>query len=175
MCLRIIERMSPLEPFAWILHLEGDQRGDPPSKNVSRWQSQHGRSVERLTASVEEARTICVESLDYEFSLVGQIIREHDTGVCLDVGHLLQTGREVQPHWDAWADRIGVVHLHGVRPDGTDHVDVSYLPPGFLEAMIGLLKQEPALERVLTLEVFAADDFYTSVEVLKRCLATPTG
>ena len=38
-CRRVIERMARLEPFGYILHLEGDHRGRAPSDDIPRWRA----------------------------------------------------------------------------------------------------------------------------------------
>ncbi len=169
-CRRVIERMSPLEPFAWILHLHGDRRGELPSENMERWNGQNRRSLTELLACGPTPSTICIETLDYDFQHVAALVEEFNLSVCLDIGHLLMNGRNVQTHLDRWMTRARVFHLHGVNPQGTDHCHLGHLPGGLLEDLAGRLSLEE--ERVLTMEIFGKDDFERSMNVIAERLSS---
>jgi sugar phosphate isomerase/epimerase len=171
-CRRVIERMRPLDPFAWILHLHGDKRGSAPSDEPARWASQNRRSLTDLLNGGPDPEKICVETLDYDFSYTAGLIEEFGLSVCLDIGHLLANGRDVGAHLDGWLERTRVLHIHGVRPDGTDHVDLGYFPPGLLENLAERLAGYPGRDlRVVTMEVFGRDPFERSMRVIKERLA----
>lgn len=173
-CLRVIERMAPLEPFAWVLHLHGDHRGLSPSEDMGRWLAQHDRSLEALVTAVGAPRMLCVETLDYDFQLVADLVQRHDLAVCLDIGHLVVHGRDVGWHLDAWIDRTRVLHIHGVNEEGRDHVDVTHLPEGVLDGVLDALRRGSAVPRVLTMEVFGQADFETSLRTIaERLQACP--
>lgn len=171
-CRRVIERMGPVEAFAWILHLHGDRRGDPPTDDVARWNEQNRRSLGELLEGGPAARTICVETLDYDFALVAALVEEFDVSVCLDIGHLLVNRRNVAVHLDRWLDRARVLHVHGVNLEGTDHVNLGHLPEGLLEDLADRLARTAGRgARVLTMEVFGEDDFERSIRTIAERLA----
>lgn len=166
-CLRIMERMGVLDPFAWILHLHGDQRGEVPSADIAAWLSQNRRSLEQIIQATGSTRSICIETLDYNFDLVAEIVEELDLAVCLDIGHLILMNRSINAHFDRWLDRTRVIHLHGVR--GTqDHVDISHLKWSLLDEIIGRLSRPSQVNRTVTIEVFGETDFSNSMEILDR-------
>ena len=166
-CRRIVDRMTPIEPFAWVLHLHGDQRGDPPTTDLPRWIDRNRRSLAEFLDGGPASRKVCVEILDYDFELVADLVREFDLSVCLDVGHLLANRRDVTAHLDRWLDRARVFHVHGVAPDGKDHSDLSHLPPGLAEDLAKrLARLPPGDERVVTMEVFGAEDFSRSLQTV---------
>jgi len=171
-CRYVMDLVAPVHPFAWILHLHGDRRGDPPTDDPARWIAQNRRSLtELLSLTAVDPRSICLETLDYNFSLVADLVEAFDLSVCLDIGHLLVYGRDVTAHLDRWFDRARVFHVHGVRPDGTDHVSLAYLPAALLKNLsdrLARLPQEDA--RVLTLEIFGEADFEASMQVLRERL-----
>ncbi len=171
-CLGVMARMAPVSPFAWILHLHGDRRGDPPTDEPARWVEQNRRSLkELLVQSAVNPKQICVETLDYDFDLVAGLVEAFDLSVCLDMGHLLVYGRDVDAHLSRWLDRSLVFHVHGVRKDGTDHVSLEHLPMGILENLAERLAQFPkGDERVVTLEVFGEEDFERSMGVVEKRL-----
>jgi len=171
-CRRVMKRMAPVAPFAWILHLHGDRRGDPPTDELDRWMEQNRRSLKELLYTGDvNPKKVCVETLDYNFDLVAGLVEAFDLSVCLDIGHLLVRDRNVATHLDRWLDRARVFHVHGVDADGTDHTSLEHLPGGLLENLSGRLAQLPLDdERVVTLEVFGEDDFERSMAVVWKRL-----
>ncbi|MBN2312185.1 MAG: sugar phosphate isomerase/epimerase [Candidatus Hydrogenedentes bacterium] len=171
-CLRVVQLTTPLAPFAWIMHLHGDRRGEPPTDEPARWLRQHRRSLQELLRAGIEPSAICIETLDYDFERVAGLVNDFDLAVCLDLGHLLVNGRDVAAHLDRWFSRARVFHVHGVRPDGTDHAHIGYLPDGLLEDLAQRIAALPVADaRVVTLEVFGEDDFERSMEVVQERMA----
>ncbi|NBB94753.1 MAG: TIM barrel protein [Planctomycetes bacterium] len=170
-CRRVIDRMGPVEPFAWILHLHGDHRGDPPSADMPRWLSRNRRSLAEMLDGGPAPRTVCVETLDYDLELAAALIEEFDLAVCVDIGHLLVNRRDVAQHLDRWWQRTRVLHVHGVTDSGKDHVHCGHLPPGLLEAIADRLCASPLRTRVMTMEVFGMVDFKRSVQAVAERLA----
>jgi len=162
-CRRIVGRMAPLEPAAYLLHLDGDKRGGVPSDDISRWQAQHRKSVHALLADVAPEK-LCVETLDYPFELVADIIDDLGLGVCLDIGHLVLYGYDVDAYLDSYLQNTGVIHLHGITA-GRDHSAISYLETDFLEALWKVLQE--GYRQILTLEIFGEKSFRRSIETLR--------
>lgn len=169
-CLRVIERMMPVQPFGWILHLHGDQRGPVPSEDIGRWLIQLQKSLSMLLAAVSSSRALCVETLDYDFGLVADLIPRFDLGVCLDIGHLVLRQDDLEKHFALWGERARVLHLHGVDPTGKDHVDLSYLNAEVLDSVLAWLMSPGSPARVLTMEIFGEDDFEKSMKVMMERL-----
>jgi sugar phosphate isomerase/epimerase len=171
-CRRVIKLTEPLNPFAWVLHLAGDKRGDAPSDDVPRGCAQHRRSrAELWEDSVAPAR-ICVETLDYAFDCIAPLVEEFDLSVCLDIGHLLITGRDVAAHIERWLDRARVFHVHGVDASGKDHASLRHFPEGLLEDLAARLGALPAEDtRVMTMEVFGEEDFEDSMTTIVERLS----
>jgi sugar phosphate isomerase/epimerase len=171
-CRRVIERMEPVEPFAWILHLHGDRRGDPPTDDATRWIEQNRQSLIELLERTPNPRTICVETLDYDFERAAGLVEEFDLSVCLDVGHLLVHGRDVAEHLNRWLERARVFHVHGVDAEGQDHANLSCLPDGLLEDLADRLAPlAPDDVRVVTVEVFGEEDYERSMQTVAERLA----
>jgi sugar phosphate isomerase/epimerase len=172
-CRRVIERMTPVRPFAWILHLHGDRRGDPPTDDAPRWIEQNRRSLHELLDGGPEPRRICIETLDYDFGLVAGLVEALDLSVCLDLGHLLVQNRDVSAHLDRWMDRARVFHLHGVDSEGNDHCHLGNMPQGLLEDLaMRLSRLSAGEERVVTMEIFGQNDFERSLRVVAERLAS---
>jgi len=172
-CRSVMDRMEPLDSLAYVLHLHGDRRGDPPSTDLGRWEDRNRRSVTEILEGPVPPHRICVENLDYDFSLAAGLVESMDLSVCIDIGHLLVTGMEVGAHLERWGGRTRVVHLHGVRDGYRDHSDIGHLPPGLLKDLLAWLEAgDPPFERVLTLEVFGENDFSRSMAVLRELPAS---
>lgn len=161
---RVLELTKALDPFAWILHLPGDRRGEPPADDPAGWFGRHRRSLVELLTDAPAPYRICVETLDYDFHRVAPLVEEFGLSVCLDIGHLLVMGRDTEAHLDRWIERARVFHVHGVDPDGKDHVSLRYFPEGLLENLAARLSRLPSGDsRVMTMEVFGEEDFEESM------------
>ena len=171
-CRRVIELTAPLSPFAWVLHLAGDRRGNVPSDDMPRWVEQHQRSLAQLLENGVPPALICVETLDYDFDYVTSLVEEFNLSVCLDIGHLLVMGRDVEAHIDRWIDRTRIFHIHGIDTTGKDHSSLRYLPKGLLEGLASRLGALPLDDmRVMTMEVFGEEDFEGSMSTVMERLA----
>lgn len=165
-CLRVIECTAPLLPFAYVLHFHGDQRGEIPSPDLERWIDGHRRSVERLLQDVN-SQDLCVETLDYPYTVIENIISDYNLSVCLDIGHLLMCGYAAEDYLDRYLTRTRVLHLHGIE-DGHDHRSLSFFPAGLLTTIMDRLDNVADNPRVLTMEIFDEKAFNQSLDILSR-------
>jgi sugar phosphate isomerase/epimerase len=160
MCVRVAGLTEPLDPFAYVVHL------DPPGPGEDRagWRAALRRSAGDLLAGGIEAGRLCVENLSYPFEDVEDIVAEFGLSVCVDVGHVLLGGGDLAAHLDRHLPRCRVMHLHGIV-DGWDHRSAGALGPQTL----GLLRERLMVdaERVVTLEVFGREDFEDSLRTLE--------
>jgi sugar phosphate isomerase/epimerase len=163
-CLRVIERTAPLSPFSYVLHFHGDQRGDIPSPDMERWIDGHRRSVERLLQDVN-SHDLCVETLDYPYTVIEDIISDYNLSVCLDIGHLLLCGYAPEDYLNRYLPQTRVLHLHGIE-NGHDHRSLSFLPAGLLTTIIDRLGNGSNISRVLTMEIFDERALNQSLDVL---------
>lgn len=170
-CRRVLDLTKALDPFAWILHLPGDRRGEPPTDDLARWFANHRQSLQELLADGPAPSRICVETLDYDFNRVAPLVEEFNLSVCLDIGHLLVMGRDVLAHLDRWFERARVFHVHGVDSEGKDHVSLRHLPEGLLENLAARLSRLPSRDsRVMTMEIFGEADFEESMRTVAERL-----
>lgn len=165
-CLAIIDRMAPLNPAGYLLHLDGDQRGGVPSEDLPRWQANHRSSIGELIAHMPED-LLCVETLDYPYELVIDIVTDLGTAICLDIGHLLLYGYDVDAHLQTYLSRTRVIHLHGIEK-GRDHKAISHLDTHFLKSLWDYLTEDKRYGNVVTLEVFGEKAFGESIDTLQK-------
>ncbi len=167
-CRRIIALCQPLEVMTYALHLapaDPEDRGERPAADIGAWQSACDASLAVLTGAVPASRRLCVETLAYRFDVVDALLEHHDLGVCLDIGHLLLGGYDIQSHLVKYRDRLHLMHIHGVN-DGRDHQSLRHLDPVLLKAAVQAMAGGDDY-RVMTVEVFNETDFRESMTVLE--------
>jgi sugar phosphate isomerase/epimerase len=163
-CLRVIDCTAPLSPFAYVIHFHGDHPGGSPSPDLARWIDGHRRSVERLLQDVN-SQDLCVETLDYPYTVIEDIISDYNLSVCLDIGHLLLCGYAPEDYLDRYLPQTRVLHIHGVE-DGNDHRSLAFLPTGLLTTLMDQLGNGSKNSRVLTMEIFDEGLLNQSLDVL---------
>ena len=166
-CGRVIDLTGPLDPFAYIVHFHGECRGKSPAQDMARWKEALNRSVGDLMASGIDPRLLNVETLDYPFEYVFDIVSFHGLSICLDVGHLAFYGYDIQEYLDKYFAQTGVMHIHG-NADGVDHKDIGLLPSELAATLIRRLEEENERERVATMEIFGRRDFERSMDAMQR-------
>lgn len=170
MCRRVIECCRPLNPQTFALHFAGDDpddRGMQPSLDMPAWLAAHHASLGSLIAEVQSPRNICVETLAYPYALIEDVVISQDAGVCIDIGHLLRWGHDVETHLERYADRLHLMHIHGVR-DGKDHRSLRDLDPKILKLAQDIMSPQDDSYRVMTVEVFGQDYFDKSMACLRE-------
>ena len=164
-CVRTVERMSALNPVAWILHC--DRRpAEVKALHDAAWVENTTQSLKTLIACGIAPKTVCVETLDGNFPLLEPVIRYNGISVCLDIGHLLLYGLDANSYLATYGDLARVIHLHGVA-NGKDHRAISGVPREILGAVMSTASQYHAC-RVVTLEVFHLEDFETSLRIIEE-------
>jgi sugar phosphate isomerase/epimerase len=113
------------------------------------------------------------ENLRPAFNPLGGLIEEKGLSVCLDVGHVVFYGHDLDEFLDRFGSRIRVIHLHGIR-DGKDHSGLAFLERPVLEKMMAFLNNGGA-QRVVTLEVFGQADLDESLRVMLRYMPGARG
>ncbi len=162
--LKIMALTSPLNPFAYILHLEGIAPATDAA-SVKTWQDNIATLLPAIVAQAENPCRICIENLSYPFNWCDSLLERFGLGVCLDTGHLELSGGDVHQHFQRYADRIRVIHLHGVK-DGRDHLALTALPPGRLRRLLNTIDK---FTGVLTLEIFNYEEVRDSIVCLNQC------
>ena len=165
-CLRIMELFDALDPFAFILHLDGEQFGKYPSADMERWSEMSAGSLARLARAARSSKKICVETLDYDIAIAYPLIKANGMSVCIDIGHLVRYGHPVLEQTQMYMADTPVLHIHGVKPDGTDHCSMEHFDAGLFASVIEKLAAD-GRERIMTIEVFE-DDYRRSINAIKR-------
>lgn len=165
-CLRVMKLTSSLMPFAYIVHFHGEMRGRVPAEDITKWVDALGRSADGLLDSGIKPGMLCVETLDYPFELVENIVMQRGMSVCLDAGHLVFFGYPLEEYLDRYLALSPVIHVHG-NCNGNDHRDISTLDPQVLTTLMGYLCAATDRKRVVTLEIFGRKDFERSMKTME--------
>jgi sugar phosphate isomerase/epimerase len=194
---QVIELTRPLDPLAWVCHLDGRnvRHADASSPLLAHWQTQTVVVLQQVCNWAGDAGRVAVENLEgYAPDFVVPIVARTSAGRCLDVGHLWLDGMDPLPHLVAALPRLRVLHLHGVQPAstteietgidagllagkparGTDHSSLAYADPQQLDAMLRRLLAAQ-FDGVLCLEVFGEDDFHSSLLALDAAVQRVRG
>jgi sugar phosphate isomerase/epimerase len=156
---QVIDLTAPLDPYAYVFHLEGTGIGTPS------WLEQAQQAIAELIAMVDTPTRLALENLEsYDPEWLEPIFAAFPIRRTLDIGHLWKAGRDPLPVLEAWLPATRVIHLHGVA--GADHRSLALMAPSQLDPIIARLLDWPG---VLTLEVFE-EDFFTSREALFRAV-----
>lgn len=150
---RVMDLTSRLDPTSWTLHIPCDQPIASGTDVVARWQDRAREGLEKLLADGIPPRRLAIENLDYPFVWVQDIVKAYDLSVCMDVGHLLLRGEDIADFHRESADRIAVIHLHGVV-NGKDHQPPAVISKHDTTAVVMILG---GYTGTLSLEVFSYD------------------
>ena len=172
-CLRIIELTANLPKSAFVVHFEAGPKIDVNSFSCD----QHSLFIDALrdssamllSATDELASMFCVENLNYPFDLVWPVVEEFALSVTLDVGHLEYYGFPTAYYLERYLQRARVLHMHGTL-NGKDHNSLSFMKPEALALVMNTLTKEKATGKVMTLEIFSEDDFYSSCQAMQQFL-----
>ena len=165
--LRAIRRTESLVPHAFVMHWPRNEGGSCDESGRILWRDALRRSADELKAAGVDLGRVCVETLDYPFEWVSEVIEAFGFSVCLDIGHVILHGDRLEDilarHWG----RTTVVHLHGVS-EGKDHRPITVMDPQLLERLRSRFCNDDGVERVVTLELFKAERLVESLSVLRE-------
>lgn len=166
--IRIADLCRPLQPYGWLLHVEGVGPVETPER-VGAWQRDVMPLLDRLDRHIADPGRICVENLGYPFAWCDPFLERFPFSICLDAGHLWQGGYEWRSHVDRYFPRTRVIHLYGTA-GGSRHFSLTVSPPALIGGFLAAIR---GYAGVLTLETFGYDDTRTSLERLSECLNLP--
>jgi len=164
----VIERTRVLNPWAYVLHLDGRELlasgsdGDRDARAVA-WQVQAVRALELAAGWAGGPGQLAVENLErYPLDFWTPVLERVPVSRCVDIGHLWLDHHDPLPFLQAALPRTRVVHLHGVGQ--RDHQSLVHMPPEKLNPVIDCLCE--TFTGVVTLEVFGEADFHSSVDAV---------
>ena len=161
--IRVMELVYPLSPSALTLHLPYVE-GFFQDYTVKSWQDRVRDNLEKILTAAVSKDKIAIETLDYSFELVDDIIVDLDLKICMDLGHLMVHGHDIQKVFNKYASRTPIIHLHGVENDH-DHLTLERLPVKLIEPILRILKR---FAGVVSLEIFSFKNLNSSLKFLEN-------
>lgn len=158
--LRFYERALPLDPTAFILHLDSRNANGSRREDWNAWVERTWDSIDKVVQSGVDPHRVAVENLEYPLEIISPIVESFEMTFCLDIGHLMRYGYDLAEQMRLFLGRSSAVHLHGVRDDGVDHVGVQWIPPREWQLILDSLR---SYRHCVSLEVFSLDDLVLSL------------
>ncbi len=156
--IRVAERMRPLQPKRFVLHLPTLPEEEKARKAIL-------QELEHLCSGGVTPQQICVENTQDDLLRWEPVIREMGLSICLDIGHLLLHGYDPLTVLDRFGSITRILHVHGVA-EGKDHRDLEALDRSLLiELLAFACKADP--DTVFTIEVFGMKPLVRSMAVLE--------
>jgi sugar phosphate isomerase/epimerase len=164
---RVIDCTRRLDPWAYVLHLDGKSvRTSTDRELIARWQDHSVRALEIVSEWVGGAEKLAVENLEtYPLDFIQPVLERIPVSRCVDIGHLWLDGHDPLPYLQAALPRTRVIHIHGLAE--RDHRSLAFMPVEKVRAVWDeLIRVKYA--GVLTLEIFSEEDFLSSVEMIGK-------
>lgn len=164
---RVIERTRELEPWAYVVHLDGRAvREQAGTAAYRRWVDHSVRALELAAGWAGDPALLAVENLEgYPLDFWEPVLARIPVSRTVDIGHLWRDGHDALPFLRAALPRTRVIHLHGVGE--RDHQSLRHTPPEDLAGVMQLLAAE--YRGVVTLEIFNEEDLVTSLQAMRIC------
>ncbi len=155
--LRLMAQLAPLGPQSFDLHLVRE-----PNLPEALWLDNLAASLRELSGALgEEKRLVAVENIEYPYGLVAPLVAEYGLSVCLDLGHLVRYGHDLEEGLGL-LPRVLHLHYHGVQ-DGKDHqalIDAEQV------RILGRRLAEVGYDGVVTLEMYSLEKLKGSFALL---------
>ncbi|NVM21389.1 MAG: sugar phosphate isomerase/epimerase [Desulfobacterales bacterium] len=164
---KTVKLTSSLKPSTYTLHLPLAGNDGSNDTNLGQWKKRLLTSMDEILKIGVAPTEISIETLDYPFELIEDILEGFGLSVCLDFGHLLLYGHSVADYAERYLAKTTVVHLHGVR-DGKDHVSLGSLGKNEARTICEILNN---FSGTVSVEVFSFHDLKNSLSCLEQwCL-----
>ncbi|MBE0697299.1 MAG: sugar phosphate isomerase/epimerase [Anaerolineaceae bacterium] len=167
---RVIEATRALQPWAYVLHLDGKEvRQNPAPGDLLRWQDQSVRALEITAGWAGSPDRLAVENLEsYPLDFLDPVLARIPVSRCVDIGHLWMDGHDPIPFLEKALPRTRVIHIHGIS--GRDHKSLAHVSPEKLDPVLRFLV-EKQYSGVMTLEIFSEEDFKSSLDAVAGSLS----
>lgn len=164
---RVIDCTCGLEPWAYVLHLDGRSvRTSTDRELIQRWQDHSVHALEIVSAWAGGAEKLAVENLEtYPLDFIQPVLERIPVSRCVDIGHLWLDRHDPIPYLRSALPRTRVVHMHGIAE--RDHRSLAFMPQDKVSAVFQELLHAN-YKGVLTLELFSEEDFISSLSVIEK-------
>lgn len=163
---RVIDCTRALDPWAYVLHLDGKSvRVSATPEALRCWQDQAVQSLEIVGGWAGGVEKLAVENLEsYPLDFYDFVFERTRASRTVDIGHLWLDGYDPIVYLRQALPRTRVIHIHGIAE--RDHKSLAHVAPEKLRSVVDELVRAN-YTGVLTIEVFAEADFLTSLAALE--------
>src|SRR5215212_9438931 len=164
---RVIDCTRGLNPWAYVLHLDGRSvRTSTDQDARRRWQDRSLRALEIVSAWAGSPEKLTVENLEtYPLDFIQPVLDRIPVSRCVDIGHLWLDGHNPIPYLQAALPRTRVIHMHGIAE--RDHHSLAFMRQESVRAVFDELARA-SFTGVLTLEIFSEEDLLSSFEMIEK-------
>ena len=164
--LRFYERTLSLDPTLYILHLDSRRADGIVEPNLFAWADRVEESLSALVKDGLDPDRVAVENLEYTLDRLMPFVEKTGLKLCLDIGHIILYGHDLQTQLDRYLSKSAMIHLHGVRK-GVDHLGVQWISPGDWEMICRVLA---GYTGGLSIEIFSVEDLAASLDRLQKSI-----
>jgi len=168
--LHFIDRTAPLCPSTHTLHFTLDVSPEDED-SLKAWQENLFKSCTRLTNEGVKGNSLSIETLSYPLELIETVIRTFNLSVCIDIGHLVCFGFNMDDIFKAYGELTSIIHLHGVK-NKQDHLSLECFTPDIMENITVMLRE---FKGTVSLEVFTFGHLQTSLKALNTYWTKTSG
>ncbi len=161
---RVAERVAHLSPTTLTLHVPYNETS-LDEDDVKRWQERVIKHLAKILANGTPSHLLSIENLDYPFEFLNPIISELDLKICLDCGHLILHGDDIEKFFNTYSAKIAIIHLYGVAKNHF-HGALDQLPE---KRMASIMKLLAKFNEVVSLEVFSYAHLDASLKFMDTC------
>ena len=172
---KVIKETLCLNPSFYTLHLDhstapayafGSRVKDAlmQDPDIEGWRRRLIPCLKEILDNGIESKRISIETLGYPFEWIEDIIKEFGFSICLDIGHILIHGHDLQSYLEKYLPRTTVIHLHGFQ-NGVDHLGIEKLSEPVLKTILSHLHH---YHGIVSVEVFSIDELKSSLAILEK-------
>src|SRR5512134_513405 len=124
---RVIDCTRGLDPWAYVLHLDGKAvRTSKDVELIRRWQEHSVRALEIVSEWAGGANKLAVENLEtYPLDFIQPVLNRIPVSRCVDIGHLWLDGHDPIPYLRFALPHTRVIHMHGIAE--RDHRSLAFM------------------------------------------------
>ncbi|MBN1365208.1 MAG: sugar phosphate isomerase/epimerase [Syntrophaceae bacterium] len=163
---RVIDCTRKLDPWAYVLHLDGKSVLKGATRDEMRcWQDHAVQSLKIVGEWAGGVKKLAVENIEgYPLDFYQPVLERIAVSCTVDVGHLWLDGFDSVAYLRDALPRTSVIHIHGIN--GGDHKSLMHVPQEKLRAVMDKLVCTD-YRGVFTVEVFSENDFLTSCAAIE--------
>jgi sugar phosphate isomerase/epimerase len=166
---RVIDCTRELDPWAYVLHLDGRSiRDGAAPKARQRWQEHAVQSLEILGGWAGDVSKLAVENTEgYPPDFYQPVLERIAVNRTVDIGHLWLDNHNPVAYLRDALPRTRVIHIHGIASG--DHKSLAHVPAEELRAVLDEIVRAD-YRGVFTLEIFSEEDFRISCAAIETIM-----